>query len=325
MQPFIVLAGTADGLRVIHIDSWGAASVVTEGLHGNAVRGVAVDPSCDRTVYVACGLRGWGLHVTRDAGRTFESLGFEDEWVWDVVVDQNNSDRLLIGTEPPALYESVDGGATFTALAGIHDVESRERWTFFHAPFHAGHLHGIAITPERPERIIVGVEHGGLLVSKDHGASWQDVMPGADLHRVSIDPADPDRVYAGAGHGLFVSEDGGQTWSPVDGLRGRYVHGIQIDPRDSDRVYVYVDSSHCPIHRTLDGGDTWENVGAGLPASRPADPIRLHPDEPDILVYAGDSDNGSYLYLSRDRGDRWERTDLELPKVWRMHTVARSS
>jgi photosystem II stability/assembly factor-like uncharacterized protein len=286
------------------------------------VRGIAVHPHNSDVIYVAAGLRGWGLHVTHDGGASFNQLGFEDKWVWDVVVDTANPDRLLIGTEPPMLYESLDAGNTFSDMRGIEDVDSRDRWTFFHAPFHSGHLHGIAITPERPARIIVGVEHGGLLLSNDRGKTWRDVMPGADLHRVTIGPEDPDRVYAGAGHGLFFSTDGGTTWSAFEGLRGRYVHGIQIDPRDVNRMFVYVDSSSsCPVFRTVDGGGCWEAVGAGLPASRPADPIRLHPANPDVVFYAGDSGDCSYLYVSDDGGDNWNRLDLELPKVWRLQTA----
>lgn len=322
MNSCTLLLGTADGLRIIEFGTRSDPTILAEGVRGNAVRGIAVDPTDPATVYVAAGLRGWGLHVSRDGGRSWTSLGFEEQWVWDIAVDHSNPERLLVGTEPPMLYETCDRGHTFRDFPGIDEVESRACWTFFHAPFYAGHLHGIAISPKRPDRIVVGVEHGGLLLSEDRGESWRDVMPGADLHRVTIDPIDPDRIYAGTGNGLFLSEDGGRSWAPFDGLRGRYVHGIQIDHRDTARIFVYVDSSRCPIYRTSDAGESWDEVGTGLPSSRPADPIRLHPDEPDVVFYAGDSENGSDLYVSDDGGDTWSRLGLELPKVWRLQAIS---
>jgi photosystem II stability/assembly factor-like uncharacterized protein len=321
MIPCELVAGTADGIRRIQINESGESAVVTSGLHGQAIRGIAIHPERPQTYFVAAGLRGWGLHVTEDGGRTFNSLGFEDRWCWDVVVDPANSARLLVGTEPPMLWESLDSGITWREFPNIDSVPGRGNWTFFHPPFHAGHLHGIALSEERPERILVGVEHGGLLLSQDGGNSWTDVMPGADLHRIEIHPRDPDRIFAGAGNGLFLSEDCGESWKAIDQLYGRYVHGIVIDSSNPRRMFVYIDSTQNPIFRSADGGESWEPAGTGLPASRPADPLRLHPSEPGTLFYAADSDEGSTLYISEDDGVTWHCTGLSLPKVWRLKAV----
>lgn len=318
-----IVVGTADGVRGVQITPDGSACIATGGLNGHAIRGIAVDPANPDRFYVGAGLRGYGLYVTNDAGRSFDTLGFEGRWVWDVAVDPIDSTRLLIGTEPPMLYESRDAGRTWRDFPGIDAVESRSRWTFFHPPFHAGHLHGIALTPERPERILVGVEHGGLLRSVDYGGSWTDTMPGADLHRIVIDPTDPDRIFAGAGNGLFISLDGGASWTPVDDLRGRYVHGIVFDRKHPERIFVYIDSGRCPLYRSDDGGSTWAPIGTGLPSSAPADPVRLDPANSDLVVYAGDNGDGSELYTSEDGGESWTSTGLELPKVWRVVTVER--
>jgi photosystem II stability/assembly factor-like uncharacterized protein len=323
VTPCELILGTADGIRRVHVDRGGNLEVTARGLTGNAVRGIAIHPHDPDVLYVAAGLRGWGLHRSLDGGETFDALGFEEYWCWDVVLDPANPERLLVGTEPPMLWESTDSGESWRSFPGIDHVESRKTWTFFHPPFHAGHLHGIALDSRRPDRIVVGVEHGGLLLSQDAGNTWRDVMPGADLHRVVIDPVDADLIFAGAGNGLFRSPDGGQHWSAVEQLHGRYIHGIVIDPDDPLRMFVYVDSQHCPVYRTIDGGETWEPIGRGLPASRPADPLRMHPDEGTALFYAGDKKDGSILYLSNDNGESWCQSDLHLPKVWRLATVVR--
>ncbi len=321
MTSCTLIAGTADGIRKIRVRADGSASVDAYELREHAVRGIAVDPFDRERIYVAAGLRGWGLHRSDDGGRTFEQIGFSDYWCWDVIVDRQNPERLLVGTEPPMLWESLDGGETWSDFPAIDSVSSRPNWTFFHPPFHSGHLHGIAICEERPGRIIVGVEHGGLLLTTDQGESWTDVMPGADLHRVEIAPDDPDRVYAGAGHGLFVSHNGGESWSAIEGLRGRYIHGIVIDPVNPRRMLVYVDSRQCPVFLSEDGGESWQPIGAGLPSSRPADPVRLHPASPNTIFYAGDSGDGGTLYVSDDNGSSWRDLELGLPKVWRLENL----
>jgi hypothetical protein len=321
IAPCTLLAGTERGLVTIEIDSRGRTSV-SESLTGeNAVRAIAIDPVDANRVFVGCGLRGWGLFGSDDGAQSFERIGFADSWVWGIAIDPANRDRVLLGTEPPMLYESLDGGMTFSEHTSILEVPSRERWTFFHSPFHAGHVHAISITPERPDRIVCGVEHGALLVSHDKGESWHDAMPGADLHVTEVDPLDHDRIYAGAGNGLFLSTDGGEFWRSIPDLRGRYVHGIEIHPNDVNRMFVYVDSGHSPIHRSVDRGETWQPIGSGLPASRPADPVRLHPSQPDTIFYAGDKDGGSEIYVSTDGGTSWSALNVTIPKVWRLEIL----
>ena len=160
MWPCEFLAGTADGIWRIRVRESGQAEVVAVSLRGHAIRGIAVDPGNAARVFVAAGLRGWGLHRSIDGGRSFSHVGFGDYWCWDVVIDRENPRRILVGTEPAMLWESLDDGATWRDFPTIDNVPSRSNWTFFHAPFHSGHLHGIAISADRPERIVVGVEHG---------------------------------------------------------------------------------------------------------------------------------------------------------------------
>ena len=203
----------------------------------------------------------------------------------------------------------------------LDSLPSRPNWKFFHPPFHAGHIHGIAIHPERPERIFAGVEHGSLIYTHDSGENWHETLTGHDLHRVVVDPVDPDRLFAGDGSGLLASSDAGATWKMNADLRGKYIHGIRFDPANPDRVYVYADAANSPLYGSDDAGETWQPIGAGLPAAAPSDNLCLHPTTPDKLFYAGDRGRGSVLYASSDAGESWRTLDLELPKVWRMHAA----
>lgn len=320
MQPCLLYVGTEDGLIVLRVDGDARVDVLGRGLAGNAVRGIAIHPEHPDVAYVACGLRGWGLHRSVDAGQRFEELSFADRWVWDVIVDPRDADTLWVGTEPPMLYVSRDDGATFVACHGIEELPSRPRWTFFHPPFHAGHIHGIAMHPEHPERIFAGVEHGALVYSHDGGHTWHERLIGGDLHRIAIDPGASNRVLAGTGAGLLVSEDAGATWSTVAGASG-YVHGIAFDPRQAGRVFLYAHSAAGPLSRSDDGGRSWQRIGRELPSAQPADNLTLHPSAPDTLFYAGDADGGGRLFVSSDAGVTWRALAVQLPKVWRMRAA----
>ncbi len=285
------------------------------------MRGITIHPDDSRTAYIACGLRGWGLHRTRDAGRSFQSLGFADRWVWDVAFHPKDPETIYVGTEPPMLYISQDKGYRFRALDAIDRLPSRAHWKFFHEPFYAGHIHGSAIHPEQPERLFAGVEHGALIYSYDGGRTWQESLIGYDLHRVAIDPTNPDRIFAGAGEGLFVSEDAGLTWEVLPPLQSKYIHAIAFDPQEPRRIYVYVAEEGAPLYKSEDGGRSWRQIGKGLPEARPADSLTLHPVVTETIFYAGDVEpKKSRLFVSFDTGEHWRSISEDLPKLWRLRT-----
>lgn len=318
--PCRLYLGTEAGLRVATLDGTDL-TVTTAGLSGASVRAIDVHPSDPADAYVGCGLRGWGLHHTSDAGETFDALVFEDRWVWGIARHPTDPETVFVGTEPPMVFVSTDDGSSFEPCEGIEDLPNRSSWTFFHDPFRAGHVHGFAIHPDRPERVFAGVEHGALIHTPDGGTTWHEALAGEDLHRVAIDPADPDRILAAAGSGLHVSPNGGRSWGRIDDLRGKYLHAVVFDPADPAIVYVYADEDESPVYRSDDGGETWSPAGEGLPAARPADTLRLHPDDPAVLVYVGDVDEGSRVFVSTDRAEKWEPIGLEIPKVWRLEVA----
>ncbi len=330
----LLYLGTADGLLTYRWTVEGLERV-GHGIAGNVVRDLAVDPREPADAFVACGLRGWGLHRTTDAGRTVAEIGFEDRWVWGITRDPTDPKTVYVGTEPPMLFVSSDGGETFEAFRGLDSLPSRPSWTFFHEPFRAGHVHAIAIHPDRPERVFAGVEHGALVYTHDGGETWAEALVGCDLHRIAIDPTDPDRVLAATGSGLEVSEDAGETWESIADLRGRYLHAIVFDADRSNRVYAYADRDGDPLVRSDDGGTTWDAIGSGLPAARPADTLRLVPGLDDTLVYAGDEPNRdetpssdtpttetSRLYASTDAGETWRELADGFPKIWRLEVAS---
>lgn len=317
-DPCILYLGTRDGLRVARFTP-NRLEITARGIMGNTVRGIAVDQSNPADAYIGCGLRGWGLYRTIDAGRTIEHLGFEGQWVWDVARHPSNPETVYVGTEPPMVYVSVNGGDTFDQFKNIEELPSRSKWTFFHEPFYEGHIHGFAIHPARPERIFAGVEHGHDSALIYTGETWHEVLIGHDLHRIAVDPADPDRVLAATGSGLFQSHDAGESWASMPALSGKYLHSIIFNSDAPSHVYAYVDQEGNPLYKSEDSGDSWQAIGEDLPTAKPADNLRIHPEDPNTLIYVADAnEKASSVYLSTNSGEAWHRINTPLPKVWRV-------
>jgi hypothetical protein len=62
----------------------------------------------------------------------------------------------------------------------------------------------------------------GVLVSDDTGGTWRETGR-VEARDLAADPSDPDRLYATTAEGLVLSEDGGMTFSPVEGAPPLYL------------------------------------------------------------------------------------------------------
>lgn len=130
-----------------------------------------------------------------------------------------------------------------------------------------------------PERVYAAVSEDGLYRTDDAGKHWTKVLE-HDVRAVAIDPTDDDVVYAGTQpvH-LYRSEDRGATWEELSRLtqlppevreRWRFpvppdqghVLNIFIHPDDPRIIYLCIE--HGGVHRSLDRGETWEDVSEGL-------------------------------------------------------------
>lgn len=80
--------------------------------------------------------------------------------------------------------------------------------------------------------------------STDYGKTWQDISSNIPLGPVNVmreDPIDRNILYVGTDIGVYVTKDGGTSWSVLGGnLPSMFVHDLIIHPRDN----VLVIASH---------------------------------------------------------------------------------
>ena len=190
-----------------------------------------------------------------------------------------------------SVYQTTDGGRTWTNQTnGIEET----------------YVHTIVGDAADPTRVHLGVADIGYFTSGDAGGRF--VKPKREpitnnVAGVTTTPAQPGRVYAVgprppvggwyAGH-VFVSDDGGKTWTPSDmtGLpeiseEKRHANDVAADPSKINVVYLGVDgdlSEEGGLYVSRDGGRSWERDVDGFPASGEFFPRTIWDSGPTIAL-----------------------------------------
>jgi hypothetical protein len=160
-----------------------------------------------------------GLYHSLD-GETWTSLDGPGEKVYAVGASPDG-DRLYVGTRPAHLYVARPDGdepgedLTWEELDGFRELPSRDEWRL---PRHENlaQVRDVHVPPEAPDRVVVGVEVGGVHVSENRGETWTERRDGAnsDVHELHL--MGPDEFVAATGFGLYHTTDAGRSWTRLD-------------------------------------------------------------------------------------------------------------
>lgn len=146
--------------------------------------------------------------------------------------------------------------------------------------FMSGRIADIAIHPENENLWYIAVGSGGVWRTENSGITWKPLFDKQKVYStgcVTIDPNQPSTVWVGTGENV-----GGRHISFGDG-----------------------------IYRSLDGGNSWKNMG--LKKSVHISKIIVHPNNSDVIYVAAQGPlwtNGGErgFYMTSDGGKTWERT-----------------
>ena len=231
--------------------------------------------------------------------------------VYSVLGDSRHGQRIFAGTSHmaygPTLRVSEDFGETWQQISdGPHypaetNFKLNRFWQI--VPGHESD----------PDTLFVGAEEAGIFVSRDRGASWQELdgltkhptrpgwFPGAGgmcLHTILIHPTNPKRMWvAMSAVGVFRSDDSGETWQSRNQGLGRAatgqpypevgycVHKMALDPEDPNTLYM---QEHTGVFMSTDGADSWFPIEEGLPSDRIQHPEMMPFGFPIAVTRIGD-------------------------------------
>ncbi len=242
-------------------------------------------------------------------------------------------------TDPETRLNSWDDHLRLEAQSPFKDLNWRAV-----GPMQAGaRVEAIAVPPDSPGTIYVGIGSGNLWKTVNNGLTWEPIFEkqsAFSIGDVAVSQSDPDIVWVGtgetqprhsgysyAGTGVFKSEDGGGSWWAAGLQDTHHIGKVLIHPTDPDVVFVaalghfWSQNQERGVFRTTDGGKNWKQVLFVSSRTGVVD-MAMDPSNPDILfasaweaVSGADKEAGeeSGIYRSADGGTTWEKLSAGLP------------
>ncbi len=246
----------------------------------------------------------------------------------DVAIHPKNESIWYVAVGSGGVWKTVNAGTTWTPI--FDDQTSYS-------------IGCVTIDPNHHNTIWVGtgenvggrhVGYGdGIYRSDDAGATWKNMglKKSERISKIIVHPEDSNVIWVaaqgplwkkGGERGLYKSTDGGKTWKKTLGDdQWVGVTDLVIDPRNPDILYAATWQRHRTVaaymgggpgsglHRSTDGGETWEQLKNGLPKSLMGKiGLAISPQKPDILYAAIELDRRTGgVYRSEDRGTTWKK------------------
>jgi len=321
--------------------------------HGQGVYAMAYDGRNGRhRLWVSTNSLMWGtfLRSSDDFGRIWTnpleaSIRFPVESgaalknIWQICLGRaEEPETLYCGVEPAALFESRDGGESWSLVRGLYDHPQRPRWM----PSNGGlFLHTVVPDPGKKERMYIAVSAGGVYRTEDCGNTWQPrnngirvvFMPekypefGQCVHKIVLHESRPERLFLQNHWGLYRSDNRGDSWQDIArGVPSDFGFAMLMHPHDADCVYILPvesDEFRCTpegrlrVYRTRNAGGSWESLERGLPQQGAYETVLRDAFSTDSLDPAGIyfGTRSGKLYASRDEGKGWKKILEGLPQI----------
>jgi photosystem II stability/assembly factor-like uncharacterized protein len=252
-----------------------------------------------------------------------------------------------IPSQPNVFYIGVCNGGVWKT------TDYGRTWTPIFDEQPTGSIGAIAIAPSNPDVIYVGSGEGlqrpdlstgdGIYKSTDGGVTWTHLglRDGQQIPQIIVDPRDPNRLFVAVlGHpygpnderGIFRSTDGARTFQKVL-YKDVNTGGVDLafDPSNPSVVYAVLWQARqgpwengafsgpgSGVYKSIDGGDTWRPINAGLPTFETDGVgrigITVAPTLPQRLFATVDARSRGGLYRSDDGGEHWAIVNAD-PRV----------
>ena len=228
-------------------------------------------------------------------------------------VNEEGFIRLPTREQEEALYKKLKKRKGETA------TKSSANWTSI-GPFetyHGGSLeptsnqvnvYSLDQSESNSDVLFAGSESGAIFKSTDHGLNWSPTSYGeafsGGFGGIEIHPTDPDHVLVGVNNRIYLTTDGGTTWTERAVING---NGYEIKYRPSNPDSVFCSASN-GLYLSTDAGLTWS---AAIFPNETCYDLDWHTTHPDtvFLLKKNDALARAELFVSGDGGISWTLKD----------------
>ncbi len=200
-DPSHIFASACSG--IYHSSDAGANWTKFKGIPKDSRRTVHIlqDPKRPQTVYAAT---TEGLWKTADDGATWHMITPASWSILSMLIDPEDSDRLILGTERLGVEVSEDGGKTYRAS---------------NQGFSHRRIVDAAVDPQHPERalVVLTTNFEPVLETSDSGRTWTPIAAGLKSGPPRHVFASPDGWFAAPGPGGLMRYDRSKkSWVAVN-------------------------------------------------------------------------------------------------------------
>jgi photosystem II stability/assembly factor-like uncharacterized protein len=247
-----------------------------------------------------------GVYRSEDGGQTWTRVNEQNSrpmYYSHILIDPLESRRVY--TLATNSLRSEDAGRTWTEFA---------RSPTYDVGVHRDH-HALWIDPADTRHLYLGTD-GGLLESWDRGETFTkiDNLNIAQFYTVSVDMRDPYQVYGGLqDNHSWMGPSATRHWQGIlrdDWKQIGFSDGVYNVPDPTDPRVVYSGSTGGNLSRVDPGTGDILNIEPYPPAGEDdyrfdwITPFAISRHDPRVLYFGGNR-----LFISRDRGLGWERTE----------------
>lgn len=297
-------------------DTWKAISVLPEAdgvknINSASVYRLFEDPQDPNALYWAS--RGQGMFFSYDGGAEWQrpAAPLRSGFIYGIAVHP----------EDKCTVYATNGNQVFRT------IDCNRSWKEVYREANEDRVNSLVISPFAPFEVYMLKNKGDVLRSDDQGVSWK-VMRRLRTRAQDMyaDPHVPGKLYVGTqSKGMWWSSDKGARWFQIDEPFGELSKGLEyrrfyLHPKEDGLMYY---ASTYGIHRSTDGGSTWERLTLiHPPGSAKIYGLAVNPNNVNEIYYTATINERSTLYVSVDGGNNWITKKLpsgQIPTVLRVH------